>query len=171
LLAKRLAVELALLVPITVKTNPCSPAAAELGMMLVSKGGGIRILNGSEPEAPPPGVYTVTPAVPAVAISDSRIEPCNWLELTYVVVRLDPFNRITEFVVKFEPAAVRMKPGPPAVAEVGDIEPRMGTGGAAIVKVLAEEAPMPGLYTVTPAVPIVAISDARIEPCNRMELT
>jgi hypothetical protein len=74
---------------------------------------------------------------------------------------------MTESVVKFEPVAVRVNAGPPAVAELGDNELRLGAG-AAIVSVAAEEAPAPGVYTVMLAVPAVAISDARIEPCNRV---
>jgi hypothetical protein len=50
------------------------------------------IVNVSAEEAEPPGVYAVTPAVPIVAISDARVEPCNWVKLTYVVVRSDPFH-------------------------------------------------------------------------------
>jgi hypothetical protein len=73
--------------------------------------------------------------------------------------------------VKFEPVAVRMNPGPPAAVEVGDIELRMGAGCGVIVNVRVEEVPPPGVYTVTPAVPVVAISDARIEPFIWLELT
>jgi hypothetical protein len=59
---------------------------------------------------------------------------------------------------------MRVNPEPPAYAELGDIELR--TGGAIIVNVRAEEAPLPGVYTVMPAVPIVPISDTRIVPFN-----
>jgi hypothetical protein len=153
------------------RVNPEPPAYAELGPIEL-RTGVAEIVNVRVEEVPPPGVYTVTLAVPAVAISDARIEPCNWLELTYVVVRSVPFHRITEFVVKFEPLAIRMNPGPPGFAKLGDSELRLGMGVAEIVNVRAEEAPpLEVLYTITLAVPAVAISDARIEPCNWLELT
>jgi hypothetical protein len=155
--------------PYAMRVNPEPPPIAELGDIELRMGTGGAIVNVRAEEAPPLEVlYTLTLAVPVVAISDARIEPCNWLELTYVVVRSVPFHRITEFVVKFEPVAVRMNPGPPAFAEVGDIEPRLEP---IIVNVRAGEAPPPGVYTVTPAVPVVPISDARIEPCNCVEST
>jgi hypothetical protein len=64
-----------------------------------------------------------------------------------------------------------MNPGPPGFAELGDIELRLGTGGAVIVNQTVEEAPLSGEYTVMPAVPVVPISDARIVPFNWVELT
>jgi hypothetical protein len=68
-----------------------------------------------------------------------------------------------------------MTAGPPALAELGDIEVRMGTPAdpEVIANVRAEEVPPPGLgvYTVTLAVSAAAISDARIEPCNWLEFT
>jgi hypothetical protein len=81
------------------RVNPEPPAYAKLGEIEL-RTGVAEIVNVKAGEEPPPGVYTVTPAVPVVPISDARIEPCNWPLLTYVVVRLDPFHRITEFIVK-----------------------------------------------------------------------
>jgi hypothetical protein len=148
------------------RVNPEPPAFAELGD--IEPRLGPVIVNVRAEEDPPPVVYTVTPAVPVVPISDAKIVPFNWVELTYVVVRFNPFHRITEFVAKFPPYAMRVNPEPPPIAELGDIELRMGC--AAIVNVRAEEVPPPGVFTVTPAMPTVAISDARIEPCNWLEL-
>ena len=72
-------------------------------------------------EVPPPGVglNTVTLAVPAMAMSEARIEAVSWVEETYVVVRSAPFQRTTELETKFVPFTVSVKAGPPAVAELG----------------------------------------------------
>jgi hypothetical protein len=80
------------------RVNPEPPAYAELGDIEL-RTGVAEIVNVRAEEVPPPGVYTVTPAVPVVPISDARIEPCNWPLLTSVVVRSEPFHRITELVV------------------------------------------------------------------------
>ena len=67
---------------------------------------------------------------------------------------------------KLEPVTVRVKADPPAVAELGAVEVRVGTGlfPAVTVKVFPAEVPPPGagLKTVTVGLPAVAISDARI---------
>jgi hypothetical protein len=157
--------------PVKASVNPAPPAGAILGLRALITAGGLVIVNAIETEVPASGVYTVTLAVPGVAISDARIEACNPPSKKYVVVRSDPFHRITEFGMKFPPEAARVNPGPPAIAEWGDIQATPGTGGAVIVYVKAEEVPPFGVYTVTPAVPITAISDARIEPVNWVELT
>jgi hypothetical protein len=84
--------------------NPEPPELAKLGDIEFRLGtGGAVIVNVRAEVAPTPGVYTVTPAVLVVPISDARIEHCNWPLLTYVVVRLDPFHRITEFVANTPP--------------------------------------------------------------------
>jgi hypothetical protein len=76
---------------------------------------------------PLPPVKTVTLAVPAVAMSVAVIVAFNWVALTYVVVRLDPFHCTTEPVEKFDPVTVRAPPAPPAVVLVGDSELMAGT--------------------------------------------
>jgi hypothetical protein len=62
-----------------------------------------------------------------------------------------------------------MNPGPPGFAKLGDSEIRPGADGDVIVNGKDKEAPLSGEYTVMPAVPVVPISDARIEPCNWLE--
>jgi hypothetical protein len=61
--------------------------------------------------------------------------------------------------VNLLPVTVRVKAAPPAVAEVGEMLERAGTG-LLMVKVSAEDVPPPGvgLKTVTLEVPEVAIS-------------
>ena len=120
-------------------------------------------------EVPPPGagLKTVTLAVPAVAMSAARIEAVSWVEEPYVVVRFVPFHLTTEPEMKLVPFTVRVKPAPPAVADVGLRLVVVGTGlsGTLIVKVWELEVPPPGvgLKTVTLAVPAVAMSAAEIE--------
>src|SRR2546426_952605 len=85
---------------------------------------------------------------------------------TYVVARSAPFQRTTELVTRFVPVTVSVKPGPPAVAEVGVNPVEVGTGllAAVIVNVCGLDVPPPGagLKIVTCAVPAAAISAAEI---------
>ncbi len=120
-------------------------------------------------EVPPPGVEftTVTWAVPADAMSVAVIAAVNWVEETYVVVRLDPFQFTTEPDTKPVPFTVSVNPAPPAVAEVG-LRPVVAGTGLLIVEVWALEVPPPGvgLNTVTRAVPADAMSAAVIAAVN-----
>ena len=77
--------------------------------------------------------------------------------------------------MKLVPFTLRVKAGPPAVAEEGLRLVVVGTGlsGTLIVKVWAFEVPPPGagLNTVTLAVPAEAISAARIEAVSCVDET
>jgi hypothetical protein len=108
-------------VPFTVSANPAPPAVAEAGLRPVVVGAGLLIVNVWALEVPPPGAgfATVTGAVPAVAMSAAVIAAVNWVEETYVVVRLDPFQFTVEPETKPVPFTVSVNPVPPAVAEVG----------------------------------------------------
>ena len=83
-----------------------------------------------------------------------------------MVVRSAPFHRTFEVETKPVPVTVRVKADPPAVAELGEMEVRVGAGlfGAVMVNVFAKEVPPPGvgLKTVTLAEPAVAMSVAGI---------
>jgi hypothetical protein len=94
----------------------------------------------------------VTPTVPALAISLVEMDAVNWVPLTNLVVRLEPFHCTAEPETKLEPFTVRVNAAPPAVALEGDIELMDGTRlfeapPAAIVKVSVLEAAPDGLYT------------------------
>ena len=67
----------------------------------------------------------------------------------------------TDPETKFEPVAVKVEAGPPAVAELGEMAVSTGSGGVT-VKVTAAEVPPPGvgLKTVMDSVPAEAMSDA-----------
>jgi hypothetical protein len=67
----------------------------------------------------PPGFATVTPTVPGEAMLLAGIAAVNWELLTNVVVLFDPSHRTVEFETKFEPFTVKVRAGPPAVAELG----------------------------------------------------
>jgi hypothetical protein len=77
--------------------------------------------------------------------------------------------------MKLLPVTVRVKADPPAVAELGEMEVRVGDGlvAALMVKVTAEEVPPPGvgLKTVALAVPAAAMSDAGIAAVSWVEET
>jgi hypothetical protein len=94
------------------------PAVAEFGLREVITAGGAEIVNCS-----PVGVVvpesTVTEALATTAIRLAETEAVSWLALTKVVVRGVPFHSTTASDAKPLPFTVRMKPGPPAVAEFG----------------------------------------------------
>src|SRR5882724_458453 len=163
-------------VPIAVSVNAASPATALVGEIDVSVGAGLLIVNVCALEVPPPGVglNTVTDAVPPVAISAAVI--CAWscVALTYVVVRLLPFQRTTDVIAKFVPVAVSVNAAPPAEALVGEIELSVGTGFVEVmVNVCDPDVPPPGvgLKTVTAAVPVAVMSLARIWAWSWVVLT
>src|SRR4029077_5172001 len=131
-------------------------------------------VNVFAPDVPPPGpgFVTVTWIVPAVAMSAAEIAAVNWVLLENVVVRGDPFQFTTEVVMKPEPFTVSVKPGPPAVALLGEMEVTFGLG-LLIVKVSEFDAPPPGggFVTITGTVPAVARSEVRIWAVTLMLLT
>ena len=70
----------------------------------------------------------MTAAVPTEAMSPAGIVALRVVELTKDVVRLVPFQRTMELLMKLEPLTVSVKPGLPAVAELGVMLVRVGTG-------------------------------------------
>ena len=81
-------------------------------------------------EAPPPGagLNTVTSALPEAAMSLARIWAVSIVELTNVVPRGAPFQRISEAVTNPAPFTVKIKSEPPAGTEVGATEVIDGCG-------------------------------------------
>ena len=106
------------------------PAVALLGESVLRVGAALLMLKVRAAEMPPPGagVTTVTWAVPAVAISAAEMAAVSWVVLTKVVVRVVPFQLITEAVTKLLPVTVKVNPAPPAVALVGERVLSTGTG-------------------------------------------
>jgi hypothetical protein len=95
----------------------------------VSVGGG-ETVKGRELDKLFPGLATVTLAVPAVAMSLAGIEAVNCVPLTKVVERPEAFHLTVESFTKLEPFTVRVKAGPPELAEVGLILVSAGTTAA-----------------------------------------
>jgi hypothetical protein len=104
-------------------------------------------------EAPPPGagLKTVTWAVPAVAMSAAEREACNWPALTYVVVRLDPFQFTTDPLTNPDPLTVRVNAAPPTVVAVGDREVIDGTGLFVCQLVAVTTPPVPEVAAEVPS--------------------
>jgi len=74
-----------------------------------------------------PVVVTPTVALPAVAISVAGIVAFNCVALTKVVVLLVPFQVTVELLLtKLVPFTVIVKPGSPALANVGEIDVVVG---------------------------------------------
>ena len=119
-------------VPFTVRVKADPPAVADAGLKLVMVGTGLLlIVNVSVFDVPPPGALlnTVTLAVPAVAMSAALMLAVNWVLDTYVVARSDPFQRTVDApLIKPVPFTVRVKSGPPAVADAGLILVMVGRG-------------------------------------------
>ena len=122
-------------VPLTVRVKAEPPAVADVGLRLVSVGVGLLIVKGIAPDVTPPGFNTVTFTVPAVAISPAIIEAVNWVELTKVVVLLDPPHCTTEPLTKFVPLTVSVNPEFPAVVDEGLRLVIVGAAGGLMVKV------------------------------------
>jgi len=107
-------------VPFTVRVKAGPPAVADAGLKLVMVGTGLLIVNGLEFEmTEPPDWNTSTFFVPAVAMSVALMLAVNWVLDTYAVGRFDPCQRTVASAIKPVPFTVRVKAGPPAVADEG----------------------------------------------------
>src|SRR5450755_1975639 len=113
-------------------------------------------------EAPPPGAgfFTVTVAVPAVAISAAWILAVTWPLFTKVVARAAPFHSTVQPDTRLAPFTVRVNAGPPCVALGGVSEASEGTGLGAttftlseVVAVLPVGSPAEAVMVRTPALP------------------
>ena len=81
--------------PVSVIVKPAPPTVALLGVSEASVGAGFCpavMVKVSVPDVAPPGVATLTDAVPAFAMSAAEIAAWSCVELTNVVVRLLPFH-------------------------------------------------------------------------------
>lgn len=118
------------LLPITVSVNVGVPASPLDGEREATTGTGLLMVRVRGLEVPPPGVglNTVTFTEAPSAMSLVEIAAVNLVELTKVVVRPAPFQRTCELEIKLDPVTVSVKAAPPAVALVGEIEVRAGTG-------------------------------------------
>src|SRR5713101_8384392 len=74
------------------------------------------------------GLATLTDAVPPLLTSAAVMVARSWVALTYIVVRSEPFHRMTAPVTKFVPVTVRVNAALPAGAFVGEIALVAGMG-------------------------------------------
>jgi hypothetical protein len=116
------------LLPVTVSMNG-HPAIIAVGSVELMTGGG-RMENDAGSDVTPP-LVTVTKAVPWLAMRAAGIGAVR-APLVKVVVSAVPFQLIPEANVNPVPFTVRVKSGPPAVAEFG-LSKEMA-GGGSIVK-------------------------------------
>jgi hypothetical protein len=107
--------------PLTVRVRAGPSGATDVGLMLVilGTGPGSFMVKLTEFELPINEVKTVMATVPASAMSLAGISAVSLLKLEKVVGRSAPFQRTTDRGVKLLPLTVRVKAGPPAVAEAG----------------------------------------------------
>src|SRR5579871_898459 len=77
-------------------------------------------LNGDDVAPPKPGLKTVMFAAPAVAMSAAVICAVSCVELTYVVVRKEPFHCTMESTSNPLPVTVKVNAFAPDVAELGE---------------------------------------------------
>ena len=103
--------------PLTVNVNCGSPTAAQIGLSELMVGTAA-IVNVIAPEvdAHPP---TVIEAVPGVAMSAAGTVAVSCEADTNVVASAVPFQFTVAPETKLVPFTVKVKPGPPAVAQVG----------------------------------------------------
>jgi hypothetical protein len=106
-------------VPLIVSVNAGPPAVAELGINPETCGVGVVIVNVTTSEAMPPGLRTVTFAVPWLTIRLAGIEAVNWALLRYVVESDEPFHCTVDPTRNPEPFTTTVSAGPPAVPELG----------------------------------------------------
>ena len=98
------------------KADP--PAAKAAGFKLEIAGNGLLTVTLAGPETPA-ALETVTLLAAPAATSELEIDACNWLGETIVVGRALPSHCTTEPERKLFPFTVKVKPGPPAVTELG----------------------------------------------------
>jgi len=143
-------------VPFTVSVKVPPAAVAEFGVRLVRAGVGALMGKLTAFEAVPPGLVTLTVALPVAAIRLAGTEAVNCVPLTKVVVRAKPLHSTVAPERNPVPFTASVKETPVAVAELGFRLVMAGTSGL-IVKLTALEIAPPGFFTVTLALPEAAI--------------
>src|SRR5690606_27002535 len=120
--------------PVTVSTNPASPATAVDGDNASTAGTGFpasaSIVNVAAPDSPPPGagLATVTLAVPAVATSPAPIDARSSVGDTNVVERAAPFHSTCASRTNPSPVTVSVSPPLPASTDSGKRPVTCGCG-------------------------------------------
>jgi hypothetical protein len=117
-------------VPLTVREKSGSPAVTDNGLALLIVGAGLTTWKFIALDAPPPGVglKAVTETKPPPARSPVAIAAVNWLLLTKVVGRSEPFQRTLDVSLNPVPFTVKLKPGLPAGTDWGLMVMIFGVG-------------------------------------------
>lgn len=113
----------------------------------------------SEFDVVPPGVPTLTAALPLPAIAFAGTDAVSCVELPKLLVRATPFHNTTSPEAKLLPLTVSVKPGPPAIALAGETEFSAGTG-VVVRKLKAFEVAPLGVLTLMDSVPGLAMDAA-----------
>jgi hypothetical protein len=105
--------------PFTVNVNAGPPAAVLVGLIELITGGGLIVKVAGFDVAPPE--LSVTETIPGVAIALAGTAAVTWFEFPGVTVvgTAAPLKFTTESDPNPAPFTVSVKPGSPAVAEVG----------------------------------------------------
>jgi hypothetical protein len=157
--------------PLTVSIKAPPPAVDWSGLRLVSVGvAGALIANVVAVEFVPPGLDTVTLALPALAIRLAGTDADNCAAPRKVVVRAVLFHCTVLPETKFEPVTVSVNAAPPAVADAGFRLVMAGTGALTENETAAETLPFTSV-TVTLAVEALAIRLAGTVAVNCVALT
>jgi hypothetical protein len=122
-------------------------------------GVGGTIVNDLEGETDPSGVCTVRLTVTGDAIRLAGIMAVNWFPLTKVVANAEPFHCTLVPETNPAPFTVRLKAGPPAVAEEG-LRDKMAEPPVIVNVTVVDISQGPVLETLILATPGVAIREA-----------
>jgi hypothetical protein len=123
------------------------------------------MVKATELDATPPGLTTVTPAVPAAAVRAAGTTAVNCVPLKNVVTSDDPFQTTVDPVMNPDPFTVSVNADPPAMTEFGFKLPIVGIGELTVKLTELEVAP-PRLTTFTAAVAGALIRLAATMPIN-----
>lgn len=124
--------------PVTVKVTAAPPTAAAVceSDAIVGAGrpeAGVVKVNCVADEVPAE-LETVTPAAPANAVSVGKMAAVSCVALTKVVTRGDPFQLITDPLVKLDPFTVKVKPAAAQYpVEDGVIDEMAGPGAPGLL--------------------------------------
>ena len=117
-------------VPVSVSAKPLLPKVVDVGEIEVRVGTGLFIVSVCAPDVPPPGpgFTTVIESVPPTAMDDDGTVIAIVVLETNVVTNGTPFTSTVDEALKLVPVTVRVKDGPPAVVEVGEMLVVVGIG-------------------------------------------
>jgi hypothetical protein len=105
--------------PFTVSVKAGPPAGTVFGFSPRILGVAPLIGRATELETAPPGLLTVTLAVPGVPIKPAETEAFNVVPLRYIVDNAEPFHSTVDPLTNPVPLTIRVNAGVPAVAEAG----------------------------------------------------